>query len=191
MKHTQRNVSCFNVMMIHFSYCDVSHFFRGGTVKAPTASGEQYCSVSYRTLYPVPRPPFLHQICSQRPQALHTPTEIPPQRGFHPSGNRFGLVTHRGDDGLTSHLRERPGPSGKQAQSCIKDGGKKENMFYLLACRRGTETGMWFATRALKPEADTRCFSFKKEKRKRKRLCPTVSLSSSLNETYATLLFLL
>lgn len=65
------------------------------------------------------------------------PTQVPLQRGFHPSGNRPGLVTHRGDDGLTAHLRERPGPSGKQARSCIKYEGEKENMFYLLARTEG------------------------------------------------------
>ena len=59
----------------------------------------------------------------------------PSIQGLHPSGNRPGLVTHHGDDGLTAHLRERPGPSGKQAQSCIKYEGEKENMFYLFLAR--------------------------------------------------------
>lgn len=81
------------------------------------------------------------------------PTQVPLQRGFHPSGNRPGLVTHRGDDGLTAHLRERPGPSGKQAQSCIKYKGEKEktcSTFWLEWRER--ETGMWFMLCALKPQ---------------------------------------
>lgn len=82
------------------------------------------------------------------------PTQIPPQRGFHPSGNRPGLVTHHGDDGLTAHLRERPGPSGKQAQSCIKYGGEKENMFYLLARTKGKGRQECGLDCTLKPEAD-------------------------------------
>ncbi|KAM3592460.1 uncharacterized protein V6R79_019314 [Siganus canaliculatus] len=45
---------------------------------------------------------------------------VPPQRGFHLSGNRPGLVTHRGDDGLTAHLRERPGPSGELSEEWLR-----------------------------------------------------------------------
>lgn len=67
-----------------------------------------------------------------------------------PSGNRPGLVTHRGDDGLTAHLRESPGPSGKQAQSYIKYGGEKENMFYLLARTEGKGDRNVFCTICIK-----------------------------------------
>lgn len=85
-----------------------------------------------------PSPSHTDLLSSPQPLPLCSmPTQVPLQRGFHPSGNRPGLVTHRGDDGLTAHLRERPGPSGKQAQSCIKYEGEKENMFYLLPRTEG------------------------------------------------------
>ncbi|KAK2820900.1 hypothetical protein Q5P01_023859 [Channa striata] len=40
------------------------------------------------------------------------------KRGLHPSGNRSGLVTQCGDDGLTAHLRERLGPSDPHSSGC-------------------------------------------------------------------------
>lgn len=85
-----------------------------------------------------PSPSHTDLLSAPQPLPLYSmPTQIPPQRDFHPSENRPGLVTHHGDDGLTAHLRERPGPSGKQAQRCIKYEGEKENMFYLLARTKG------------------------------------------------------
>lgn len=88
-------------------------------------------------LQPQSSSPLLYSLPPQLLSLHSMPTQVSPQRCLHPRGNRPGLVTQHGDDGLTAHLLERLRPSGKQAQSCFKYGGEKENMFYLLTRTNG------------------------------------------------------
>lgn len=99
---------------------------------------------------------LLPQSCTSRLDPLLLPTDVPTQVPVMidpPSPVETGLVwlPHRGDDGLTAHLRERPG--GLRVNKCraalnMKEG--KENTRYLSAAAGWT--GMRLTLRALKAQ---------------------------------------